>query len=101
VRELLGAPHAYFLPCEAVFVHHARSLLPGGGGAEAPVSPVVEEARALLRGGDGPLALRSAYGPVPRPQDYPAPSERDARAMIDRRFGPILAPTVAPTEAPR
>jgi len=92
VRELLGAPHAYFLPCEAVFVHDARARAPDGPGAQAPVSPVIEEARDLLRGGDnGPLALRSAYGPVPRPQTYPAPSEGEARAMIERRFGPILA----------
>jgi hypothetical protein len=54
--------------------------------------PVVEEARGKLRGGDGPLGLRSAYGPVPAPQAYPAPSEEQARAMIARRFGPILGP---------
>jgi exodeoxyribonuclease V gamma subunit len=91
VRELLGGPHAYFLPCEAVFVHHAR-------GTDGPVAPVIEEARAMLRGGDGPLALRSAYGPVPRPQEYPAPAEGTARSMIARRFGPILA--TLPVEGP-
>jgi exodeoxyribonuclease V gamma subunit len=86
VRELLGAPHAYFLPCEAVFVHHKN-------GPELPVVPVIEQARdMMLRGGDGPLPLRSAYGPVPRPHTYPAPEEGEARAMIARRFGPILGP---------
>jgi exodeoxyribonuclease V gamma subunit len=83
VRELLGQPHAYFLPCEAVFVHAAADR-------SAPVVPVLEEARDRLRGGDGPLALRSAYGPVPRPQEYPIPQEAAARAMIDARFGAIL-----------
>jgi exodeoxyribonuclease V gamma subunit len=83
VRELLGQPHAYFLPCEAVFVQAAR-------GSEAPWVPVLEEARDKLRGGDGPPALRSAYGPVPRPQDYPIPEEEQARAMIDARFAIIL-----------
>jgi exodeoxyribonuclease V gamma subunit len=79
VRELLAGPHAYFFPCEAVFVHRAR-------GAEEPLSPVLEEARDKLRGGDGPPALRSAYGPVPRPHEYPAPDEARARAMLDQRF---------------
>jgi exodeoxyribonuclease V gamma subunit len=86
VRELLGQPHAYFLPCEAVFVH---SL----GSPDAPLVPVIEAARDKLRGGDGPLALRSAYGPVPRPQDYVIPEESAARAMIAARFGLLLRPT--------
>jgi len=85
VRELLGQPHAYFLPCEAVFLHAA-------GPPEAPVVPVIEAARDKLRGGDGPLALRSAYGPVPRPQEYPIPDEGAARAMIQARFGVLLRP---------
>jgi hypothetical protein len=85
VRELLGQPHAYFLPCEAVFVH---SL----GPPDAPLVPVIEVARDKLRGGDGPLELRSAYGPVPRPQDYAIPEEGAARAMVDARFGVLLRP---------
>jgi hypothetical protein len=85
VRELLGQPHAYFQPCEAVFLHAA-------GPPEAPVVPVIEAARDKLRGGDGPLALRSAYGPVPRPQEYPIPDEGAARAMIQARFGVLLRP---------
>jgi exodeoxyribonuclease V gamma subunit len=80
VRELLGGPHAYFLPCEAVFVHRQR-------GRAASVAPVIEEARQKLRDSDGAPALRSAYGPVPRPQEHPAPDEVDARVMIERRFG--------------
>jgi exodeoxyribonuclease V gamma subunit len=93
VRELLGAPHDYFLPCEAVFVHHKKD-------AHGPVTPFIEEARGMLRGDDGPLALRSAYGPVPRPQKFPAPEEGAARAMIARRFGPILGPPPEPPEIP-
>jgi exodeoxyribonuclease V gamma subunit len=83
VRELLGAPHAYFLPCEAVFVRSERE-------GDPPATAIVEEARDKLRGGDGPPALRSAYGPVPRPQEYPIPDEATARDMIERRFGPLL-----------
>jgi hypothetical protein len=48
---------------------------------------VLEEARDRMRGGDGPPALRSAYGPVPRPQEYPLPTEAAAQAMIAARFG--------------
>jgi len=83
LRELLGAPHAYFFPCEAVFVHHARD-------PRAPLFPVLEEARDRMGTGDGPPALRSAYGPVPRPQEYPLPGEAAASAMVARRFGPLL-----------
>jgi exodeoxyribonuclease V gamma subunit len=79
VKELLGAPHAYFLPCEAAFVHR-------WGGADKPVVPVLEEARAMMRDSDGAPALRSTYGPVPRVGGYPVPDEGTARAMIARRF---------------
>jgi exodeoxyribonuclease V gamma subunit len=80
VRELLGGPHAYFMPCEAVFVHRQRA---GAG----PVTPVIDEARHKLGDSDGAPALRSAYGPVPRPHAHPAPDEADAVLMIERRFG--------------
>jgi exodeoxyribonuclease V gamma subunit len=80
VRELLQGPHAYFLPCEALFVHARHD--PAG-----PVGPWLEKARAVLGDAEGALALRSAYGPVPRPQEYPAPDEERARAMIASRFG--------------
>jgi exodeoxyribonuclease V gamma subunit len=80
VKDLLGAPHAYFMPCEAVFVHRR-------GGADRPIVPVLEEARLMMRDSDGPPALRSAYGPVPRVRDYPVPDERTARAIVAGRFG--------------
>jgi exodeoxyribonuclease V gamma subunit len=80
VRELVGGPHAYLLPCEAVFVHRQR-------GPSGSVTRVIEEARAKLRESEGAPALRSAYGPVPRPQEHPTPEEALARAMIERRFG--------------
>jgi exodeoxyribonuclease V gamma subunit len=83
VRELLAAQHAYFLPSEALLVW--RNKAPAG-----PLLPWLETARDRLRDGDGPLALRSAYGPVPRPQEYPIPEESLGRAMFDRRFGAIF-----------
>jgi exodeoxyribonuclease V gamma subunit len=84
VRELLTAPHAYFLPCEAVFAHARR-------GSEASLGRAVEEARAKLGDADGALALRSAYGPVPRPQTYPAPDEARALEMAAARFGAFFS----------
>jgi exodeoxyribonuclease V gamma subunit len=79
VKDLLGGPHAYFFPCEAVFVHRRKG--------EGPIVPVIEEARRLLRDTDGSADLRSAYGPVPRLRDYPIPDEGQAAAMADARFG--------------
>jgi exodeoxyribonuclease V gamma subunit len=79
VRDLLSGPHAYFLPCEAVFVHRKRD-------PNAPVSPTIQEAREKLADSEGPPALRSAYGPVPRPHRYPVPDEQRAREMIRQRF---------------
>jgi exodeoxyribonuclease V gamma subunit len=80
VRELLQGPHAYFFPCEAIFVRAARD-------PEGSVTRWLEEARDLLGDAEGALALRSAYGPVSRPHDYAAPDEERARAMIGARFG--------------
>ncbi len=83
VRELLGGPHAYFFPAEAVLAWQDKD--PGG-----PLLARLEAARELMGDGDGPMALRSAYGPVPRPQAYPLPDEAAARAMFARRFGLIF-----------
>jgi exodeoxyribonuclease V gamma subunit len=84
VRELLGGPHAYFFPCEAVFVWQRAD-------PQAPLVSKLEEAQDRLRDRTGPMPLRSAYGPVPRPHEYPLPSEADARQMVARRFGPLFA----------
>jgi exodeoxyribonuclease V gamma subunit len=83
VRDLLEGKHDYFLPYEAAFVHRERS-------EDGPIAPVLEEARDKLRDGRQPLALRSAYGPVPRPQEYPIPDEEAARAKVAHRFGPLF-----------
>jgi hypothetical protein len=89
VRELLGGPHAYFFPCEAVFARQRAD-------PDGPAAPWLEQARDKLRDKEGPLALRSAYGPVPRPQEYPVPAEQRARAMIASRFGAFFAKKEGP-----
>jgi exodeoxyribonuclease V gamma subunit len=84
VRDLLSGPHAYFLPCEAVLVHEAAS-------ADGPLSERLAEAQNKMHESDGPLALRSAYGPVPHPDEYPLPEDESAREMVARRFGLLFA----------
>jgi exodeoxyribonuclease V gamma subunit len=79
-RDLLSEQHAYFLPCEAVIVRARHD--PDGS-----LAARIEEARDKLSDADGSFELRSVYGPVPRPQDYPAPDERIANEMVERRFG--------------
>jgi exodeoxyribonuclease V gamma subunit len=83
VRELLTGRHAYFFPSEAVFLWQDKT--PTG-----PVGPHVEAAHALMGDGDGPPALRSTYGPIPRTQDYPIPDEDAARTMVEARFAAIF-----------
>jgi exodeoxyribonuclease V gamma subunit len=86
VRELLQGPHAYFFPCEAVFAQ-ARASAPGSSASPVPFTPFLDKAREKLGDAEGPLALRSAYGPVPRPQTFPSPDEERARALAEARFG--------------
>jgi hypothetical protein len=82
LRDLLSGPHAYFLPCEAALV---RALT----GAGQPLVRWLDDARRRLET-EGPAALRSAYGPVPRPHEYPAPDADAAEAMVERRMGIFL-----------
>jgi exodeoxyribonuclease V gamma subunit len=84
VRELLGASHDYFFPYEAVFVQRERR-------DAAPLSVVLSEAREKLREGRGRVPLRSAYGPVPRPDTYRLPDEETARAIAASRFDALFA----------
>ena len=83
LRDLLGGPHAYFFPAEALLAWQ-------GKGREGALVPWLESARERLGDSDGPLGLRSAYGPVPRPHEYPVPEEGAARGMFERRFGALF-----------
>jgi hypothetical protein len=71
-------------------------LVHAAAGAETPLWPRLAEAQIKLRDSDGPLALRSAYGPVPHPHEYPLPEEESARDMVARRFGLLFAKRRAP-----
>jgi exodeoxyribonuclease V gamma subunit len=76
VADLLGGPHMYLLPCEAVFDNRASGR---------PIGRIVEEMKENDRS-----ACSSRYGPVPNFEDYDPPAEDDARTIIDRRFGLFL-----------
>ncbi|MGO9465304.1 MAG: exodeoxyribonuclease V subunit gamma [Isosphaeraceae bacterium] len=75
LADLLGGPHAYLLPCEAVFNYlnpkKQRSI-------EETVEDMKENERA---------PCSSRYGPVPDFERYDPPDEDEAHAMIERRFG--------------
>jgi exodeoxyribonuclease V gamma subunit len=90
VRDLLAESHAYFLPCEAVFAHAASE-------PQDDISDWVERARGRMGDSDERSGLRSAYGPVPRVREYPAPDGATIDAIVVRRFGPILDATAEDT----
>jgi exodeoxyribonuclease V gamma subunit len=74
VADLLGGPHAYFLPCEAVF-----DFWPGEGRSLAEIADQWRE--------NSRNPCSSFLGPIPHAERYPTPAEIEARQMIARRFG--------------
>ncbi len=75
LADLLGGPHGYLLPCEAVFNYldpkKKRSI-------EGSVEDMKENDRD---------SCSSRYGPVPDFERYDPPAEETAHEMIERRFG--------------
>ncbi|MCU0658936.1 MAG: exodeoxyribonuclease V subunit gamma [Polyangiaceae bacterium] len=74
--DLLTGPHTYLLPCEAVFPLQERP--------EARIEDLVEA--AFKRPG-----CSSRYGPIQRLEGFRPPHEAEARALVQRRFGPFFA----------
>jgi exodeoxyribonuclease V gamma subunit len=77
LTDMLGGPHAYLLPCEAVFEYLTK-----GKSVAASVEDMKESDRA---------PCSSRWGPVPDFTLYEPPTEEEARAMIERRFGLLRA----------
>jgi exodeoxyribonuclease V gamma subunit len=75
LADLLGGPHEYLLPCEAVFNY----LDPKN---KKSITESVEDMKE-----DEHTSCSSRYGPVPDIERYDPPAEDEARAMIERRFG--------------
>ncbi|MBI4510400.1 MAG: exodeoxyribonuclease V subunit gamma [Deltaproteobacteria bacterium] len=76
VADLLGHPHAYLLPCEAVFLywhHEGRMSL-----CECVEAAIERESSS------------SRFGPIPMAERFAPPPEDEARAIVARRFGPFL-----------
>ncbi|MEM9067762.1 MAG: exodeoxyribonuclease V subunit gamma [Myxococcota bacterium] len=74
--DLLAGPHAYFLPCEAVFRDPS--------GYRTMTGHRLLDHAAFVRRSDG--GGRSRFGPIADAPNYPLPSPEDALAMMRRRF---------------
>ncbi len=80
-RDLIGAPHGYLFPCEAVFVASR------GDWARVTGELLVDAAAWVRDERDGG---GSRFGPVARHLDQPIPQPAEALAMTRRRFGPFF-----------
>ena len=107
--ELLSGPHAYLLPCEAIFINfhqYLKAVVKGDGrqvnvGAGANVSSPpgllyrpdgLKIASAIGEmANDDFASFSSLYGPVPKPRHYRPPAAEDLAAMIERRFNLLFA----------
>ena len=107
--DLLSGPHAYLLPCEAVFVDFHRYLKTAVVGEDKSDIGTVGIGKAdppdLLYRPEGiRIASRirdlaandfasfsSLYGPVPKPRNYRPPAADDLTTMIERRFSRLFA----------
>jgi exodeoxyribonuclease V gamma subunit len=74
LAEMLGGKHAYLLPCEAVFAYLGKKG-----------TPIAESVTRMVEDENAPCSSR--WGPVPDFTLYEPPSEDEAAAMIERRFG--------------
>ncbi len=74
-EELLAGPHAYLLPCEAVFTAYDSG---------ADLCAEIEK-----MAGDEWVRFSSLWGPVSSPRLY-APPAAAVKQMAERRFGPFL-----------
>jgi exodeoxyribonuclease V gamma subunit len=81
VSDLFSGSHAYFLPFEAAM--KVRPVLDRSGVA---IVPLLDELRL-----DEWEKCRSDYGPVRVPRRFPPPPEKEARRIVERRFGPLFA----------
>jgi exodeoxyribonuclease V gamma subunit len=104
--DLLGEPHAYLMPVEAVVLEYYDRLLALNGGKKGEKGSLLPAASAkeigpLLDGvnirrqvsilADGEWTrFSSLWGPVPSPRTYEPPPAEEAARMAARRFGPLF-----------
>ncbi len=79
LADMLGGPHTYLLPVEAVFQYRQAKN-------DRSLADIVNGLR------ENPYARYSSrYGPVPYPERYEPPTEAEGERMIARRFGLFFA----------
>jgi len=81
--ELLQGPHAYLMPCEAVFYEfinreHGR---PDGARLQSLTRDLADNSWARFS---------SLWGPVPSPRLYDPPAAAEAARIAETRFGPLF-----------
>ena len=79
--ELLSGVFPYLLPCEGVFTWRRRQ--------QKGEAMTVPEAVMMVRD-DSVTRISSRFGPIADADRYPVPSDRDAAAIVARRFQPYF-----------
>lgn len=82
--ELLGGPHAYLLPCEAVF----REYVEREAGSSVDGANLCSLIKSMAD--NEFVRFSSLWGPVPSPRLYEPPSAGEAARMVTRRFEPLF-----------
>jgi exodeoxyribonuclease V gamma subunit len=82
--ELLRGPHAYLMPCEAIF-YEFRNRESGSGPDGARLQELTRELTA-----NSWARFSSLWGPVPSPRLYDPPAAAEAARIAEQRFGPLF-----------
>lgn len=77
ISEMLFNTHAYLLPIEALLDYRKK---------RSKADHTIRDSVDMFRNSDM-LSYSSLYGPVPHPESYGPPDEKDARQMLTDRFG--------------
>ena len=85
VADLLAGPHAYLLPCDAVFREYWERK------GEGAVDGAQLAALTIRMAENEWLSFSSLWGPVPSPRLYEPPSAGRAAEMVTRRFEPFFS----------
>ena len=83
LTDLISGPHAYLLPCEAVFYEYYKRQAgkPDPDRLQFYIHSLAENERA---------SFSSLWGPVPLPRRYKAPAKPELETMVEKRFGLLL-----------
>ncbi len=82
--DLLTGPHAYLLPCNAVFEEYWER------GAKSPVNGTSLSLMIKRMAANERSYFPSLWGPVPSPRLYEPPPAAAVKEMVERRFEPLF-----------